>query len=83
MQKEKSNFDKLKDLFLELHDLEQFYFGSYSRAKHNIVLYDVENKPEVITRLRRFVEKVTKKYNLIIWNKEGETSNVTIADIDL
>ncbi len=67
---------KLVDIFIETHQLG--HYGDYY-----LCLYDIRNNKDEINNIIKLIETVTKKYKLIILDKEEPITNINILDINL
>ena len=75
-----NNFEKLIDYFISTKEL-----GHYDESKNLICLYDVINSEKEIKRIKTEIEKITKKYKLILLelDKQSNCRNINILDIDV
>jgi hypothetical protein len=72
------NYNKLVDLFLELKQL-----GHFDEENRLICLYDILNEPKIILGIKNEIEKITKKYKLVVLEKEDTYTNINILDIEV
>lgn len=71
-------YHKVVDHFLETKEL-----SVWDDRNNSISLYDIENKPEIIERIRSDVRKITPKFNLVVLDKQDPYTNINILDIDI
>lgn len=71
-------YSQLVDLFLESKQL-----GHFDEDNRLICLYDILNEKKVIEKIKKDIESITKKYNLVILDKNEIYTNINILDIEL
>jgi len=71
-------YNQLVDFFLESKQL-----GHFDEDNRLICLYDVLNEKKVIEKIKKDIESITKKYNLVVLDKNGIYTNVNILDIEV
>jgi hypothetical protein len=57
--------------------------GHYNSDNYSIMLYGIDNKPEVIKDIRKRIGEHTSKFKLIVLDPTEKVTNVNILDIDL
>ena len=71
-------FHKVVDHFIDTKEL-----GSWDAERNIVCLYDIENKPEVIKRIKNDISKITTKFNLVVLDKKDQFTNINVLDIDI
>ncbi len=71
-------YNQLVDLFLDSNQL-----GHFDEDNNLICLYDIENNPKIISKIKTEIEKITKKYKLVILDKNDVYTSINILDIEV
>lgn len=71
-------YNQLVDLFLESKQL-----GHFDEENRLICLYDVLNEKDIIENIVKQIESITKKYKLLVLDKNEIYTNIQILDIEI
>lgn len=71
-------YDALVDYFISTDQL-----GHYDSGAFSIALYGIKNDAKTLKEIKKGIEKLTKKYKLLVLDEKSEYTNVNILDIEL
>lgn len=57
--------------------------GHFDEENRLIYLYDVLNEKKVIEKITKQIDSITKKYKLVVLDKDEIYKNINILDIEI